>query len=350
MKIVEIFYTNNGICRSIIEGDSGVEYCTNIDLDGNWWDSCPSFVFNGDDRIACKHIKHLYKNLDREKMVDKKDKLIYLETGSKIIDDMLGGGIPYGIVTAVFGEPMVGKSLLGYQVALANLNKTKKDTILIDTEGLRDVDLWSILGKFKDRWNINNSTMKKRIKIIHTQKDSQLQSIQKLLQLFGYMVTFEISKKGKYSIKFQHCKETLTLKQLENTSMIILDSLTKPIKDSVGSETQNLPARAQLVERLFGKLYQVAQLYNVAVIVNHHAVVNPIMPFGRDLGNPYGGNPILYNSKFVIQFIDAPKKLKDETGFGLECRRIRMIRNPSDQTTGEMYPIRLRKDWGFCDA
>lgn len=346
MIIKELFYDNNGTARGIILGESGIEYSTAIANDLYAWCTCPFFVYKS---IPCKHIHLLNGNLEKEKMVDKSKSLKYLETGSKIIDDMLGGGIPYGIVTALFGEPMVGKSLLGYQIALANLNKTKKNTLIIDTEGLRDVDLHSILGKFSGRWNLDMSDIKSRIKIIHTQKDPQLQSIQKLLQLFGYMVTFEISKQGKYSMKFQHCKETLTLEELNNTSMIILDSLTKPIKDSVGSETQNLPARAQLVERLFGKLYQIAQLYNIAVVITHHATINPITPFGRDLGKPYGGNPILYNSKYVLQFIDAPKKMKEETGWNLECRRIRMIRRPDEQTTGELIPIRLKKDWGFCD-
>jgi hypothetical protein len=78
--------------------------------------------------------------------------------------------------------------------------------------------------------------------------------------------------------------------------------------------------------------------------------VNPITPFGRDLGKPYGGDPILYNSKYAIQFIDAPRKLKDETTWGEECRRIKLLRRPDEPTTGELIPVRLRKDWGFCDS
>ncbi len=279
----------------------------------------------------------------------KKTDLNFVETGCKTVDNILGGGVPYSIVTAIFGEPESGKSLFGHGAGLSNIAKTGKNTILIETEGLRDYDVRLLHYKFMNRYGLTKPTIDSKYKILHTLGDTQLLSIQKLLQMFGYMVTFEISKNGKYSVKFQNCTPTLKDKDLQNTSMIILDSLTKPIKDSVGSETQNLPARAQLVERLFGKLYHVAKLYDIAVIVIHHATINPIMPFGRDLGKPYGGNPILYNSKYALEFIDAPNKIKTSTGWGVEARRVKLLRRPDEPSTGELIPVRLKKDYGFCD-
>jgi RecA/RadA recombinase len=300
-------------------------------------------------QIPCKHIIFLVNMLEKDKMVNKKDKLLYLETGSKKIDALLGGGIPYGIVTTVFSEPMLGKSLFGYQGGLGNIKKTGKKTLLIDTEGIREYDLFNLLNKFRLRWELDEKIVRDNFMVINTQQDKQMQSIQKLMQMFGYMVKLELSDNGKYKVTFNYCEATLKEKELEGISMIIIDSLTKPVKDSVGSETSNLPARAQLIERLFGKLYHIAQVYNIAVIVLHHAVVNPITPFGKDLGNPYGGNPILYNSKYILQFIGSNKAVRDETGFGIECRRVRLIRSPDRQSTGEMIPIRLKNNVGFTD-
>jgi RecA/RadA recombinase len=279
----------------------------------------------------------------------KKENLKFLETGCEKVDEILGGGVPLGIVTAVFGEPTSGKTQFGNQCSLSNIKNIGKKTIIIETEGLRDYDRKVLLYKFMKRWDLTKEDVDKNIVIKHTMGDIQLQSVQKLLQMFGYMVTFEISKNGKYSVKFQNCTPTLTEKTLKDTSLIILDSLTKPIKDSVGSETQNLPARAQLVERLFGKLYHVAKIYNIGVVVIHHASVNPMMPFGRDLGKPYGGNPVLYNSKYALEFIDATNKVKNETGWGEEARRVKLLRRPDEPSTGELFPVRLKKDWGFCD-
>jgi len=345
MKVLELYYDNIGIARGIVQGTSGI-YCASIDSElHRAWCSCPFYVFNN---TPCKHIMSLLDKVDYDKMKKKED-IYFLETGSEIIDKMLGGGVPYSIVTAVFGEPTSGKSMFGHQCGLSNLAKTKKNTILIETEGLRPYDIRMIHYKFMDRWGLKKEDVDSRFLIKKTLGDLKLQSMQKLFQMFGYMVTFDISQKGKYSIMFNKCPATLTDKELENTSMIIIDSLTKPLKDSVGSETQNLPARAQMIERLFGKLYHFAQIYDIAIIVNHHASINPMMPFGRDLGKPYGGNPILYNSKYAMEFIDAPKKVQNETGWGLEARRVKLLRRPDEQTTGELIPVRLKKDYGYCD-
>ena len=144
MKIKELFYTYNGIARGIIESDSGNEYCTSLDPDlFRSWCSCPFFVFKNEH---CKHIKYLVQKVDYGKMVGRK--LNYLETGCETIDDMLGGGVPFGIVTAVFGEPTSGKTLFGDQMGLANIAKTGKNTILIETEGLRSYDTKLVLYKF----------------------------------------------------------------------------------------------------------------------------------------------------------------------------------------------------------
>lgn len=349
MILKNLEYDNFGICRAIIQGDSGSEYTTQVDLEEQRsWCSCPRFVFGKDQK--CKHILGLIKEMDINKMKKKED-LIFLETGCTIIDKLIGGGIPYGLVTAIFGEPTSGKSWFNYQTGLANIAKTGKNTILIETEGLRDYDIKLILYKLMSRYNLDKDTVDRKFIIKHTLGDMQLKSIQKLLMMFGYLVTFELSKSGgKYSIKFQECTPTITDKEFDETSMILIDSLTKPIKDSVGSESQNLPARAQIIDRLFGKLYHFANIYNIATMVVHHATYNPMMPFGRDLGKPYGGDPILYNSKYSLELIDATNKIETETGWGPEARRVKLLRRPDEPTTGELIPVRLKKDWGFCDG
>jgi RecA/RadA recombinase len=133
--------------------------------------------------------------------------------------------------------------------------------------------------------------------------------------------------------------------------MVIVDSITKPIKDSIGANTQNLPARAQLMERLFGKLFEIATRHDIAMIVTHHATVNPVTPFGRDFGKIWGGDSTMYNSKYAIEFIgDCPLKIRNETGWTVpESRRVKLIRRPDAQADGELHPIRLKNDWGYVD-
>ena len=173
-----------------------------------------------------------------------------------------------------------------------------------------------MLYKIMKRFDLDADTINKMYEVKHTLGDLKLQSIQKLFKMFGLMPTIELSKSGKYSTKIEEVAPSITDKIFEKTSMIVLDSLTKPMKDSVGSETQNLPARSQLTEKLFGKLYSYAMTYNIAVVVLLHATVNPLQMIGQDLGNPYGGAPVLYNSKYAIQILKATHKIKIETGWG----------------------------------
>jgi hypothetical protein len=174
--------------------------------------------------------------------------------------------------------------------------------------------------------------------------------------MFGFLPKLELSDNGKYKVTFRFCEPTLIDAQLKKTSLIIIDSLTKPVKDSIGSETSNLPARAQIIERLFGKLYQVAEIYDIAIIVLHHSsIAPPIGPY-HDIGHAYGGNPIYYNSKYIIQLLSGTKPEKEiecaenkKNTWNQEARRIMLIRRPDEQSTGIKIPIRLKKDWGFSD-
>lgn len=356
MWINEIFYTPDGIARAKIIGDSWNEYCTSIDLgDVVYWCSCPSYIYGNGN--TCKHIRFLYRNLEKDKMKNKSHELAKLPTGCETVDDLLGGGIPHRLITALFGDPATGKSWIGYQSGMNNIKLNKKKTLLIDTEGLTQNDLDNILRKLRKRFDVSEKDIKDKFEMIKTYNDPQMQSIQKLMQMFGYMVTFEMSEKGgKYKVIFRHCDETLKPEKLKDISMIIVDSLTKPIKDSIGSETANLPARAQIVERMFGKLHQVADLYNIAVIVIHHQSNPP--PVGPYKKKPYayGGNPVYYNSKYILQIFNSTQKERSikckenqKKTWDIEARRIALMRRPDEQSTGEKYPIRLKKDWGFID-
>ena len=347
MRMIDLFYDNYGIARSIIEGDTNEEYCTSIDKElKRSWCSCPYFIFN---KSPCKHILYLLENIEKDKMVNKKDKLNFVSTGSTILDDLLGGGVPYGIVTSIFGEPMSGKSMFAFQMLLANVKYSDSKSLYIDTEGMRPQDFYSILDKFKDRWGLTDKDIKDKCEFISTLGDLTFTSVQKLFRMFGYVLTYDISKGGKYTPKFEFCKPTLKEEKWDEYSMVAIDSITKPLKDSIGANTQNLPARAQLVERLFGKLYDIATRHNLAIIINSHASIDPITPFGRDFGHMWGGDGLLYNSKYALEFIDANTKIKNATGWGIEARRVKLIRRPDEQSTGDVIPIRLKKDYGYCD-
>lgn len=348
MEITKLTYDNIGIARAIVRGDKTISYYVSIDgeLLRNWC-SCPKYVYS---KGVCKHIEYVLNNLELDKMVNRISVLDKLSTGCETIDNLLGGGIPYGTITTIFGEPKVGKSMLGYQIGIASIKETGLKTLYIDTEGIRRQDFNSIVSKFNSRWGVDTKILFDKFEYTTTLGDLQLKSIQKLFQLFGLLPMIEMSKGGRYTVQFETCAPKIKEEQWKNYGMIIIDSMTAPLKMAIGSNTSNLPTRAQLTERLFGLLIEVAMRNNISVVVNHHASVDPMNLFGRDFGKAWGGDPILYNSKYALLIINADGNTKKTTGWGTEARRIMLVRRPDEQDTDTKHPVRLKKDFGYCDS
>jgi len=348
MKILNASFDNDGIARIEVLSDSNNCYMVCIDGDTlKTWCDCPRWVYK---KEQCKHIRFVLENVNLSGL-RRLENMDVLKSECVTIDTLLGGGFPYGMVVSVTAEPNIGKTKLGLQLAVANIKKTGKNSIIIETEGESLDDQFVILEKFGKRYGVDKNTLKAKIKFYQPIGDTKEYGIQKLMKLLGYDLGLSLSKGGKFSVDFAQTKLGLDEKVLQNSSFILLDSITTPIKESVGSETQNLPARAAIVQRLYGRLYQIAKTYNMLIVVNHHTSLNPVMPFGKDLGKIYGGQPVLYNSKYAIQILPSTSELKRKyyQGFEEEARRVRLIRHPYIVADGKMYNVRLKRDYGFCD-
>jgi len=355
MQIKDIVY-GNGIVKAVIKGDKGIEYTTSYDSQYNkTWCTCPWWVLNK-EVDTCKHILYLLDNIEFDKMKPKKKYKNFL-CGCLTIDTLMGSGFPQGSVTAVFGESGQGKTLLTAQLALSCIKNLDKDVIIIETEGNREQDYLELLNRFKDRFDLTEDEIRKKVHFHAIIEDFQKQSkaMVDLLKLVGYETEIDRSKKGdKFTITFKDCKPRLKEDELKRAGMIVIDSLTKPLKASIGHKTQNLPARAELTARFFARLYSIASNYDIAVIINHHASVNKAMAFARDFGSPYGGDEVFYNSKYIIEFINsdmtARAKFADcEHCKGKGAKRIMLIKHPYQPITSQMFPIHLKNNFGFTD-
>lgn len=350
MRLKKVWCDKSGIVRAIIDGDSNEDYHLCVDTNRNLnWCTCPYNVFTTE---TCKHIKYLKRRVNLSNCKDRRNNLENLKSDCGIIDELLGGGFPYGITTAVIGEPEVGKTFLTAQLALANIAQTGKNSLIIDTEGYRKQDyVDAIAGKMLDRFELSKKDLDKRLKFYSVVSDWDKDGLQKLCELFGYELHTTIKKptkknKGaKIQVHFIPCKPELSKNLLNNTTFIALDSLTAPIKYHIGSEQQNLPARSQVEERIFGRTFMLADTFNAAVVVNHHVSINPQNP--RDLGIAYGGRDVLYNSKYGIQIMQPNKSAREK--FGNEARRVMQVRVPGVQKSWEKYPMRLKYNYGFTD-
>ena len=350
MELKYLSYDNAGIARAIVIGDSKLEYDVAIDVErGLSWCTCPYFLYNKSS--LDKHISFVLKYIDFNKAKNRRKELLNLKSGCNVIDSLLGGGFPYGITTALTGAQETGKSFLMAQLALANISQTGKNSIIIETEGYREEDyINNIASKMLDRFKLKKSDLKK-LKFISVVSDWENSGIAKLCKLLGYdLITTSKKPSGenkgvKIQVHFIPTKPDLNKRLLENTGFIGLDSLTAPIKFNIGSEQQNLPARAQVEERIFGQSFMIAKSFNIAFVISHHVSINPQIP--QDLGKSYGGLDVLYNSKYGIQLMHGAKTGRIK--WGNEARRVMMVRIPGIQKNYQKFDIRLKKDWGFVD-
>jgi len=346
MKILDSIFKDD-IFKAIVLSDSGKEYVVSLDtLSGRSWCTCPLYVY--DKERPCKHIRYVIDNIDYDNMAKKK--FGNFKTGCSTIDLLLGNGIPQGTITAIYAESGIGKTILGAQLVLAEISQLGKDVIVIETEGNREEDYLEILYRFKDRWGLTESEIRKHLHFYPVISDfmGESRAMIDLLKMVGYDAIIEQSKKGdKYSITFKECKPKLKEKDLSNSGLLIIDSLTEPLKATIGHKSQNLPARSELISRFFYKLISLGYNYGLAVLIIHHASVNPMQVYGRDFGKPYGGDEVLYNSKYILAIIDSDMTARAK--YGKTARRVMLLKHPYNPDTGELYPINLKKDYGFTD-
>ncbi len=100
-------------------------------------------------------------------------KLGFLSTGSYMLDNALGGGVPYGRMIEIYGWEAAGKSFLAGNL-LANCQKSKGISVLLDTE-------YSLLPQWAKCLGINDS------KLIIIQPDHLQDAFEKIVTISEFI-------------------------------------------------------------------------------------------------------------------------------------------------------------------
>jgi len=240
------------------------------------------------------------------------------------------GGYAYSELTAIYGVPMAGKSLLLLQEAYYCLSQGYR-VVWIDTEGgiSRMHEAWA--DKFRSRFRVPN---RKHIDFITIRSP-----IRFLRFLTGYDVQIEYGKKTGLTIKGRLKKKDndLLSKHVRDNTLIIIDSFTQPFRLGFSSDSQNLPARASAMAFALSGLYDIMDSHsNTAAITTVHASLNPTNPYER--ANPHGGNTILYNAKAVM-LLDIPKSKKLS-----DFRRLIAVRTPYAKSWTKLFWLQIQSD------
>lgn len=131
--------------------------------------------------------------------------------------------------------------------------------------------------------------------------------------------------------------------------LVVIDSLTAPVKSVIPSAAQNFPARANILQELLGTFYTICRAHNCAIFLTDHISRSPMSPgYVYGLGIPWGGQDITYYVKIQLGLYYAKKDQRASyPGESQRLRRLERHRYPG--LDREIILIHLAKDTGYKD-
>lgn len=230
---------------------------------------------------------------DGTEFAKKRENVSYISTGSKNLDELLGGrGIESRAITEAFGAYGSGKTQLGSTLAVRTQLPVEQGgangkCVFIDTEGtFRPARIKQIA----EGMGANPEKVLKNILVARAfNSDHQMLLLEKVTEM---------------------------IKNGEPIKLMIIDSLTAHFRAEFSGRGQ-LADRQQKLNRYMHDLMKLAETYNLAVYVTNQVMANPAQMFG-DPTTAIGGNIVGHASTYrmylrrgkqgsrVAKLIDSP--------------------------------------------
>lgn len=234
----------------------------------------------------------------------KRESINYITTGSKNLDDLLGGrGIESKAITEVFGAYGSGKTQIGLTIAInvqLPLDKggINGKAVFIDTEGTFRP---SRIKQIAEKLGANPEKVLKNIFVARAfNSDHQILLLDKISEM---------------------------IKKKEPIKLLIIDSLTAHFRAEYSGRGQ-LADRQQRLNRYIHQLMKLAETHNLAVYVTNQVMANPAQLFG-DPTTAIGGHIVGHASTYriylrrgkagsrVAKMIDSPNLPENEIVFNV---------------------------------
>jgi len=237
-----------------------------------------------------------------DKIAERRELIGRISTGSKEIDNLIGGGVETQSLTEIYGQYASGKTQWAFQLAvMTQLPKDKGglngNVLYIDSENSFRPERVISIAKHK---GLDPDKILKNIYVARAyNSDHQMLLAEKA----GDMV-----------------KE-------KNIKLIIVDSLTAQFRSEfIGRGT--LSDRQQKLNKHMHALMRLAEMNNLAVLVTNQVMSRPDIMFG-DPTTPIGGNIVGHNSKTRLYL----RKAKDDK------RVAKLVDSPSLPDGEALYRI-----------
>ncbi len=231
-------------------------------------------------------------------VLEKRKAIGRISTGSKGLDELLGGGVETNGITEMYGRFASGKTQLGFQLAVnvqlpVDKGGLNGSVLFIDTEGTFRPERIEALAKAQeaDSKSVLDNIYVTRV----TSTDQQILTAERADKLI----------------------------REKNIKLIIVDSLMSLFRaEFIGRGALN--ERQQKLNAHIHKLQRLSDDYFLAVYITNQVMDNPGMLFG-DPTTPVGGNIVAHaattrlyirkskEEKRIIRLVDSPNMPEGET-------------------------------------
>ncbi|MDR4510862.1 MAG: DNA repair and recombination protein RadA [Nitrososphaeraceae archaeon] len=253
-------------------------------------------------RIKLEELGALEKSfITATELYNKRQSIARISTGSRCLDELLGGGIETGSITEIYGEFGSGKTQICHTTAIL-VQQSKKDgglegkAIYVDTE---------------------NTFRPERIVSI-----SKARNIEYINSLENIIVA-KVFNSSHQELVIQELGKII---ENNNIKLVLLDSAISHFRaEFLGRGT--LSERQQRLNKLMHMLIRIAEIYNIAIIITNQIQSTPDIVFG-DPYRPTGGNVIAHASTYrvylkkagknrIARIVDSPYHAEIEALFSL---------------------------------
>jgi len=287
-----------------------------------------------------------------------------LTTGIKALDKTLKGGFVRSKPAGIYGVTDIGKSLLVAQLSFYFSREGK--VLWVDTELDLDEETWEWYeSMFTKRWSDAKPSNIKVLQVANAFEFARYLSMDLRIEQSKSRVTANImfpkridSKPAKSSeLDISSITYSKMWKELSKGGYVavFIDSISKLLKDVISSQTQNLPARATIIQKWLGFAFiTMSKEFEVPIISIHHGSVNPQNKY--DFGKPWGGQDVFFNTKQVVGILMGTKEQQKHMGIPddkitsgeLMLRRfIRARSAPRDLPY--RYGVLIKYNYGYVD-
>jgi DNA repair protein RadA len=231
---------------------------------------------------------------------ERRKNITRITTGSKALDELLGGGIETMAITEMYGKFSSGKSQLGFQL-IVNVQRPVDqgglggNALFVDSEATFRPDR---IAQLAEGQGMDPHTVLKNIFVARAENsDHQI-------------------------ILLEKAEETI---EKNNIKLIVVDSLTSHFRsDYIGRGA--LSERQQKLNKHVHMLQKLSEKHNLAVYVTNQVMDNPGILFG-DPTTPIGGHVLAHMSTYrlyvrkskddkrIARLVDSPNLPEGEAVF-----------------------------------